>query len=261
MIRFLQASFIAFVIAFSLNLQAQQACTPDPQYTNTDTQRGVYPDSATGFAQGYAGTPYIQLVTIVVPQDTQVFPSPMPPTPFDSIVLASFTGLPNGFTYGCWNNSNVPNRCSWKGNSIGCLQINGNPTIADTGTYNLMFNGNAYVGGSTSPIAFSIDYYKIKINGPQSVSEPAKNMFTASQNEPNPFRGKTRINYTMPSAGDASLTVYNMLGKVVYSAKLQGNKGENFVEISSSALAPGVYMYMLSSASGNVTRRMVVEGK
>ena len=259
MTRILHAAFIAFIFTFSLNLQAQQACTPDPQYNDTDADRGVYPDSATGFAPAYAGTPYVQLVTVVVPPDTNVFP--LGSIPFDSIVLVSFTGLPPNFTYGCWNATTAPNRCSWPGDSFGCLQINGNPTIADTGTYDLMFNGNAYVGGATSPIAFTIDYYKIKINGPQSVNEPVKSAFTASQNEPNPFRGRTRINYSMPSSGEVGLVVYNMLGKVVYNTRLQANKGENFVEFNSATLAPGIYMYTLSSASGNVTRRMVVEGK
>ena len=258
MIRILQAAFIALIFAFSFNAQAQQACTPDPQYNDTDADRGVYPDSATGFAPAYAGQAYMQLVTIVVPPDTTVFPITLP---FDSIVLSSFTGLPAGFTYACWNTSSLPNRCAWPGNSIGCLQISGNPTIADTGTYNLMFNGNAYVGGNPSAVPFTIDYYKIRVYGPQSINEPSKTMFTASQNEPNPFRGKTRINYTMPNSGEVGLVVYNMLGKAVYTTKLQAVKGENTVEISSSTLAPGVYMYTLSSASGNVTRRMVVEGR
>lgn len=259
MIRILHVAFIAFIFAFSLNLQAQQACTPDPQYNDTDADRGVYPDSATGFAPAYAGSPYIQLVTIVVPPDTNVFP--LGSMPFDSIVLVSFTGLPPGFTYGCWNASAVANRCSWPGDSFGCLQINGNPTIADTGTYDLTFNGNAYVGGSTTPVPFTIDYYKIRIYGPQALTETAKSSFTASQNVPNPFRGKTHINYTMPSAGEVNLVVYNMLGKAVHTAKLQAIKGENSVEINSSALAPGIYMYTLNSANGTVTRRMIVEGK
>lgn len=259
MIRILQAAFIAFILSFSLNLQAQQACTPDSQYNDTDADRGVYPDSATGFSPAYAGVPYVQLVTIVVPPDTNVFP--LGNMPFDSIVLVSFTGLPAGFTYGCWNASTVPNRCAWPGDSFGCLQINGNPTVADTGTYDLTFNGNAYVGGSPNPVPFTIDYYKIRIFGPQAVSETVKPSFTAAQNVPNPFRGKTRINYTMPVAGEVNLVVYNMLGKAVHTAKFQAVKGDNVAEFSSASLAPGVYMYTLSSASGTVTRRMVVEGK
>jgi hypothetical protein len=261
MTRFLRLSFIAIVFMLAGKLYAQQACTPDPQYSNTDSQRGVYPDSATNFGPGYAGSPYIQLVTIVVPNDTQVLPSPFPATNFDSIVLVNFTGLPNGFTYACWNNSPNPNRCAWKGNTIGCMQISGNPTIADTGTYNLQFDGAAYVGGSTSPVNFSISYYKIIINPPLSVNDPQPSTFSVSQNEPNPVKGRTRINYTAPAAGDVRLVVYNMLGNTVYTSRLTAQKGTNHIDFDPAQLAPGIYMYTLSNGSTTVTKRMVVEGK
>lgn len=259
MIRSILAALAAFLLLFTGNLYAQQACTPDPQYTDPDADRGVYPDSATNFGPAYAGTPYVQLVTVVVPPDTVVSPF-LPPIPFDSIVLVSATGFPPGFTYACWNSTTNPNRCAWPGNSIGCMSINGNPVIADTGTYYLTFNINAYVGGSTTPQAATIDYYRIIINPPLSMIESQSTAFAVLQNEPNPFRGKTRIAYTVPSQGDVKLVVYNMLGRQVYKATIVAQKGHNTFELA-AGLTPGIYMYTLSHGSAVVTKRMVVEGK
>jgi hypothetical protein len=260
MTRSLLAAFAAFLLLVTANTYAQQACNPDPQYTDPDADRGVYPDSATNFGPAYAGTPYMQLVTVVVPPDTIVSPF-LPPIPFDSIVLASATGFPAGFTYACWNTSTSPNRCAWKGNTIGCISITGNPTIADTGTYDLTFVVNAYVGGSGTPQAATIDYYKIVVNPPLNVSQPEGTSFTVGQNEPNPFRGKTRIAYSMPSQGEVKLVVYNMLGKQVYSTSLAAQKGQNHFELAAGQLSPGIYMYSLTHGSTVVTKRMVVEGK
>jgi hypothetical protein len=261
MTKFLRITFVAISFLFFLDKAHGQACTPDPQYTNTDTDRGVYPDSATGFAPAYANSPYMQLVTIVVPPDTQVLPLPFPPTPFDSIVLVNFTGLPPGFTYGCWNSTANSTRCSWPGNSIGCLQINGNPTMADTGTYNLLFDGEAYVGGSTTPVAFTIDYYKIVVNTPVSIEGNKDAGFAIAQNAPNPFRERTKIKYSVPAPCEVKFTVYNMLGKAVHHSVAQAKKGENHIDFNPGQLAPGVYMYTLSHGSSTVTKRMVVEGR
>lgn len=261
MIKHLRFALLAMLFSLAGYSYAQQACTPDPQYTNPDTQRGVYPDSATNFGPAYAGTPYMQLVTVVVPPDTAVAPPPFPAIPFDSIVLVNVTGLPNGFTYACWNNSPNPNRCSWPGNTIGCMQIDGNPTIADTGTYMLDFTIDAYVGGSTAAQTFNIDYYKIVVNPPLGVHDALQTGFSVAQNQPNPFRGKTRISYTVPSQGEVSIVVYNMLGKEVYSAKMIAQKGENHMELAAAQLVPGIYMYTISRGNTMVTKRMVVEGK
>ena len=66
---------------FSLNTANAQTCAPDPLAVAQGP--GIYPDSATNFVSGTVGVAYNQNITVVVPADTQLLPSPFPATPFD----------------------------------------------------------------------------------------------------------------------------------------------------------------------------------
>ena len=45
-------------------------CTPDPQYVGG----GIYPDTITGLSDAFVGQPYLQLMTIINPPDTNLVP-------------------------------------------------------------------------------------------------------------------------------------------------------------------------------------------
>jgi hypothetical protein len=245
----------AFLMAIGTKGLVAQNCTPDPQYPQTS--HGIHPDSATNFVQGYANQPYSQLITIVVPQDTTP-PFPPVPIPWDSTVLLNITGLPNGFTYACWNSSTSPSRCAWRGNTTGCAIIAGNPTLADTGTYNLTVNTNNYLGGSTSPIPYTITYYKIKINGPLSVPVVTPNKFMVNDCSPNPFSDKTEIIFNSPEVKGVSFKVYNVVGTEVYSVAMRAQRGTNKFVFERNALPAGMYVFSVSNGDVTITRRMVI---
>jgi len=76
--------------------------------------------------------------------------------------------------------------------------------------------------------------------------------FTLSQNYPNPFNPTTTIKYTLPTAFDVELHVYNLLGQKVrtlISNQIQ-SAGQHIVQWngkdeSDSAVASGTYIYRL----------------
>lgn len=80
------------------------------------------------------------------------------------------------------------------------------------------------------------------------------------QNYPNPFNPSTTIRFTMPSTGNASLVVYDVLGRQV--ATLFNNRefsaGTQLVEFNASDLASGVYLYRLVTETGVQTRKMTL---
>ncbi|MFU8859221.1 MAG: T9SS type A sorting domain-containing protein [Cyclonatronaceae bacterium] len=80
------------------------------------------------------------------------------------------------------------------------------------------------------------------------------------QNYPNPFNPSTTIRFTMPSAGSATLVVYDILGRQV--ATLFNNRefsaGTQLVEYNASDLASGVYLYRLVTETGVQTRKMTL---
>lgn len=249
--------FFLAALFFLLKSNAfSQACTPDPQYTNTSTQKGTHPDTIVNFVQGYAGTPYSQTITIVVPPDTTV--PILGKIVWDSTVLVSVTGLPAGFTYACYNNSAKPYLCSWKGNSIGCAIITGNPTSSDVGTHPLQFLTNNYVGGSPSANPYTAKGYKIIINAASGVNENP-NIQILQQNTPNPFDDISEIQFIAEDNGVAQFKVYNLIGTVVQNYDIAVKKGLNKIELNAKDFDSGVYFYSLAHGTTAFTRKMIVK--
>lgn len=83
--------------------------------------------------------------------------------------------------------------------------------------------------------------------------------FELYQNTPNPFAENTSIAFYLPEAGTATLTVYDVTGKVLKLTKGSFDKGMNTIELSKGDLAAtGVMFYTLETAGFTETKRMVV---
>jgi hypothetical protein len=80
------------------------------------------------------------------------------------------------------------------------------------------------------------------------------------QNEPNPFKGITQIGFSLPSAASASLTVYDVTGKVIKSVTADYAKGHNTIELTRRDLgaSAGVLYYQLESGDFTATKKMIV---
>ncbi|PBQ30212.1 hypothetical protein CNR22_00045 [Sphingobacteriaceae bacterium] len=90
----------------------------------------------------------------------------------------------------------------------------------------------------------------------------ADNVFSMSQNEPNPFNSETKINYVLPVKNkEAYLAVYDLTGKQVTSFFLT-EKGSASIILTSEKLAAGIYIYSII-ADGKVmdSKKMIVAGK
>ncbi|HDP67393.1 MAG TPA: T9SS type A sorting domain-containing protein [Candidatus Marinimicrobia bacterium] len=81
--------------------------------------------------------------------------------------------------------------------------------------------------------------------------------FHLYQNYPNPFNTNTCLAYTLPSAGDVTITIYNLLGKKIrtlvsgyqpsgYHSAIWDGKDDN-----GQAVASGIYLYQMLSTSNN----------
>lgn len=78
-------------------------------------------------------------------------------------------------------------------------------------------------------------------------------------NTPNPFNPSTVIHFTLPTAGPASLTVFDMLGRRV-ATLVEGPlaAGAHSIRFDGSALASGVYGYTLEAGGARLSRTMVL---
>ncbi|MFQ5868790.1 MAG: T9SS type A sorting domain-containing protein [Candidatus Zixiibacteriota bacterium] len=78
-----------------------------------------------------------------------------------------------------------------------------------------------------------------------------------SQNYPNPFNANTNISYTLAEAGNVSLSVYDISGRLV-AALVDGQKesGEHSATWNASEFSSGVYFYKLTTADYTATKKM-----
>jgi hypothetical protein len=101
--------------------------------------------------------------------------------------------------------------------------------------------------------------YRLRILNGTSIIEANNNDFRVVANVPNPFANNTEILFTLPANGQATLKVYNMLGKEVYNTTVNGQEGDNRIPVSAENLASGIYLYNLTYNNTTITKKMIVE--
>ncbi len=82
--------------------------------------------------------------------------------------------------------------------------------------------------------------------------------FNLRQNNPNPFKNETVIEYNLPTQSSITLSLYDVNGVVKQVVKTQGNTGYNSITLYSENLIPGVYYYKLESEEHTATKSMLV---
>lgn len=93
----------------------------------------------------------------------------------------------------------------------------------------------------------------------ETVYEPTD--FRLSQNYPNPFNPTTTISYTLPKAGNVTLTVYNSLGQEVMTLvnnEFKASAGSYNVHFDGSGLSSGIYFYTLTFNNNTIAKKMVL---
>lgn len=85
------------------------------------------------------------------------------------------------------------------------------------------------------------------------------NAFNLEQNYPNPFNPSTVVGFRLSVAGQATLKVYDLLGREV-ATLVNGTlpAGAHSVAFDASGLTSGVYMYKLEAGGLNQVRRMTL---
>jgi hypothetical protein len=96
---------------------------------------------------------------------------------------------------------------------------------------------------------------------PVSIDERpiSPNEFYLFQNSPNPFNPSTMISYQLPRNGNASLTVYDVLGNQVATLVDEFKPaGKYKVEFDAAKLPSGIYFYKLQVENFLDTKKMIL---
>ena len=82
--------------------------------------------------------------------------------------------------------------------------------------------------------------------------------FELYQNQPNPFVNKTFVGFYLPEAAEATLSVFDETGRVVYQQKGQFAKGENTISLDRALInTTGLLFYKLETATDSATKKMI----
>ena len=83
--------------------------------------------------------------------------------------------------------------------------------------------------------------------------------FKLSQNYPNPFNPSTSINYSIPTASNVKITIYDALGKSVNVLVNQNQLSGNYnIMWNASNLPSGVYIYKIEAGSFTDAKKMIL---
>jgi hypothetical protein len=86
--------------------------------------------------------------------------------------------------------------------------------------------------------------------------------FSLYQNYPNPFNPTTTIQYSIPSAGNVKLDIYDMTGKNIRSLyRGYQTTGTHKFDFDGSSLSSGIYFYEISYSSDNPSDNKLYEAK
>lgn len=84
-------------------------------------------------------------------------------------------------------------------------------------------------------------------------------IYKLEQNYPNPFNPLTTIKYQLPKNSFITLTVYDVLGRMVAElVNKQQNAGFYEVKFDASALASGVYIYSIRTENFNAVKKLML---
>jgi hypothetical protein len=79
------------------------------------------------------------------------------------------------------------------------------------------------------------------------------------QNTPNPFKDETLIEFSLPKATQATLSIRDVAGRLLWTNQSWFAQGENRVQIKSSALqGNGVLYYTLDAEGFTATKKMII---
>ncbi|MBM4166345.1 MAG: T9SS type A sorting domain-containing protein, partial [Ignavibacteria bacterium] len=103
--------------------------------------------------------------------------------------------------------------------------------------------------------------YKIKLDSVSSVQSEVfqKLRFSLEQNFPNPFNSTTKIRFTIPESGYATLQIFDISGKVItILVSRQLSAGNHEIDWSANEISSGVYLFRLTTDTYIETKKLMV---
>jgi hypothetical protein len=227
-------------------------CTPDitlPAPNYADSTFGAWPDTVTNFTGASVGVAYTQDLQFKVPLDAAVVNALLVGSVIQSFTVDAVNGLPAGLSYAC----NIAS-CTFAGGSVGCAQITGVCSLADTYPITIDVTGIIQVLPplpNTANAPYQFVGYKI-IVGTAGIVEAIINPITV---HPNPANDHITIEGLNEQMKISSLVITNMEGKVIKNIEVTSTT----MDVNLNGFDNGVYFVVANHAGGTETMKFIKE--
>ncbi len=137
--------------------------------------------------------------------------------------------------------------------------VNGKGTTTESQSYS--FTEKTVSSGTYTYRLKQIDFNgsfqysnEVEVHVLSTVSE-----YALAQNYPNPFNPTTTINFSVPEAGNVTLSVYNTIGQEV-ATLVNGvvAAGQHEVTLNAQSLPSGAYFYKLQTGNSTMIKKMLL---
>lgn len=236
----------ALILGFFALIQLSAQCEPDTVNCIDTGTPGQFcpmqlPDAGLNVL-------YDEVVTVIAPGN--------PPPPYETwviyyIEIDSVKNLPPGIDY-------FPNADRFYPDTAYCIQLTGTPTQIGEFQLSIYIGAMVDVYGTPTRVPF-VDDSSVVITVVESVSVDPKQEsgFQVFQNVPNPFTDRTRMAYFSAKEEQVELSVYNILGVLVYQESERLAPGNHEFLFNGSNLEPGTYLYRVETGKAFFTGKLL----
>jgi len=247
---FVTAIFFSFYVGKSYG-----QCTPDPLVTDPEGNGEMVPDTL----EAIETVPLNQTLTIIGPDTANIGTGTIT---IHHVTVKSLQNKPTWLSYVC-----NPSTCEFVSTASRCVLTTGTPPAGSAGFYPITVLVDVYVSILGTPVAVATDYNSgmplVVWVHPASwgITEFANKGFGIIPPQPNPFNNETKIGCYTDKAQTVSFKVVDMVGKEVYSEKLNTNAGENYFNFNGNNLSNGIYFYSVIDAQNHVITKKMIKSK
>ncbi len=186
------------------------------------------------------------------------------PLVLDSIRMAptgAIVGLPMGLEYSC-----NPPSCVFIPNELGCIYVSGMvDQSVSAGTFPLELTVTAFANTGLAlpvtlpnPLLFPGEYNLEVGNCSPSSTDDVLSELVQTSMVPNPVQDRANLNVNSQVTSTTTIEIMNLTGSVIFTEKVNLNKGTNTIDINTSNFKSGLFVYVLSNQFGAVSGKFVV---
>jgi hypothetical protein len=243
--------FIAYVLFFCIPLltgiQVSAQCEPDTSCIDINKTGAFCPAN---LPDVILGEPYETVLTVIPPSEFEFGGNRLD---IVYIEIDSVLNFPPGITY-------AVNAEKFYADTAYCVFISGTPTQA--GKFTLKLYVTPYIkypllGILKGPQVIDNTSVVLTVKDVTSIDLVSTKQFQVLQNAPNPFSQSTRIGFYTPVKDNIDLKIYNIMGELIHEESRLVAPGDHFFRFDGSNLLAGSYLYLVTSGSSYLTRKLI----